>query len=67
MHLRTMEHRPDYLTRFTPKPDSLARDPVSVTLPKALDRYVRALPNRSAWLRTAIAAAVERDQAVNEN
>lgn len=67
MNLRTMEHRPDYLTRFTPKPDSLARDPVSVTLPKALDRYVRALPNRSAWLRAAIAVAVERELTLKED
>lgn len=62
-----MEHRPDYLTRFTPKPDSLARDPVSVSLPKALDQYVRALPNRSAWLRAAIAAAVERELTLKED
>lgn len=62
-----MTQRPDYLTRFRPKPGSLARDPVSVTLPKDLDQYVRALPNRSTWLRAAIAAAVERDQHTTED
>ena len=50
--------RKDYLTRFKPKLNALASQPVSVFLPKDLDVIVRALPNRSQWLRRIIAEAV---------
>ena len=50
--------RKDYLTRFKPKLNALASQPVSVFLPKELDAIVRALPNRSHWLRRIIAEAV---------
>lgn len=55
--------RGDIATRFKPKPDSLASKPISVFLPKELDQIVRALPNRSEWLRQVIAEAVQREQA----
>ena len=50
--------RKDYLTRFKPKLNALASQPVSVFLPKDLDAIIRALPNRSHWLRRIIAEAV---------
>ena len=50
------EVRADYLTRFKPDEDkALADAPISVVLTKDLDAYVRGLPNRSEWLRDAIA------------
>ena len=59
--------RPDHLTRFKPQPDSLAPAPVSVALPKDIDRYIRALPNRSEWLRQVISEAVAKEQAIATN
>ena len=40
----------------------LAKSPVSVFLPLEIDEFVRALPNRTEWLREAIAEKVEREQ-----
>ena len=34
--------------------EALSRIPVSVKLPKDLDEYVRALPNRNRWITEAI-------------
>ncbi len=34
----------------------MAEKPISVRLPLKLDEYVRSLPNRTEWLREAIAA-----------
>ncbi len=53
--------RGDYLTRFKPKPDSLASKPVSVFLPKDIDAKVRAIPNRSQWLRETIAEKLSQE------
>ena len=53
--------RKDYLTRFQPKLNALANQPVSVFLPKELDAIVRALPNRSHWLRRIITEAVYKE------
>jgi len=55
------EERADYLTRFKPKPDSLARKPLSVFLPKDVDAIVRSLPNRSQWMREAVIEKLMRD------
>lgn len=56
------EQRADYLTRFKPVGDeALASKPIAVHLPKYLDDYVRAKPNRADWLRQAIAEAVRRE------
>ncbi len=35
--------------------------PVSVMLPPDIDKYVRSLPNRSAWIRQAIREKIERE------
>ena len=49
-------------TRFQPAGDKpLAARPVSVTLPLELDAYVRSRPDRSEWLRQAIAAAAQKE------
>jgi hypothetical protein len=56
------QQRADYQTRFKPSgEESLAEKPVSVFLPKDLDRYVRMKPNRAEWLRAAIAAAARNE------
>lgn len=47
--------------RFQEKPGAYARTPVSVLLPKEIDRVVRALPNRTEWLRRVITEAAERE------
>ncbi len=58
------ERRADYLTRFKPAGEEcLANAPISVVLPKDLDTYVRGLPNRSEWLRDAIAQKRANDLA----
>lgn len=57
------EVRADYKTRFkcqTGKP--MAKQPVSVLLTAELDEFVRSLPDRTEWLRAAIADAYEREQ-----
>lgn len=41
--------------------DELASQTVGVRLPVDMDAYVRSLPNRTEWLRRAIAAQIERD------
>jgi hypothetical protein len=53
--------REDYQTRFKPKPGSLAADILGVRVDKEIDAMVRALPNRSAWLRRVITEAVRRE------
>ena len=48
--------RADRLTRFKSTQEAeLAEQPVSVVLPKELDEFVRSLPDRSKWLREAVA------------
>jgi hypothetical protein len=47
--------------RFQEKPEAFARKPVSVLLPKDVDSAVRALPNRTEWLRRVITEAAERE------
>ncbi len=39
-----------------------ALHPLTVRVETHLDEYVRSLPNRTEWLRQAIAAQAERDQ-----
>ena len=56
------EARRDYATRFQLRPNSLARKPISVFLPKDVDAIVRSLPNRSHWLREAIMEKLNRDE-----
>lgn len=52
-----------HLEKMKPLGDrAMARKPVAVALPVELDEWVRSLPNRSEWLRNAIAAAYEKEQ-----
>ncbi|MDX2244941.1 MAG: hypothetical protein NW224_30060 [Leptolyngbyaceae cyanobacterium bins.302] len=47
--------------RFQEKTEAYARKPVSVLLPKDVDAVVRALPNRTEWLRRVISEAAKRE------
>lgn len=54
--------RADHLTRLKPNGDrAMSRKPVAVALPVEIDDWVRSLPNRSEWLRQAIADAYQRE------
>lgn len=47
-----------------PKPqdvEKVARKAIGVKLPPELDSFVRSLPNKSEWLRQAIADAYQRE------
>ncbi len=48
-------------------PQPVVKKPISVKLPPDLDAFVRSLPNKSEWLRQAIAAQVERDLQQQKN
>lgn len=53
---------PNPKNKYTsPYPQPLAKDMIGVRLPVELDSFVRSLPNRTEWLRRAIAAQYERD------
>ena len=56
--------RGDYKTRFKGKGLGIThkQKPVSVMLPKEMDEIVRAMPNRSEFIRQAIAEKLERDR-----
>lgn len=48
--------------------EKVARKPITVKLPPEIDAWVRTLPNKSEWLRQAIADAYQRDiQAKTKN
>jgi hypothetical protein len=53
--------RRDIETRFKPQPNSLAAVALSAKVPKDVDAAVRALPNRSEWLRRVIIEAAQRE------
>lgn len=56
------ENKGNYRTRFKLDPNKEpVQSPVAVALPLELDKYVRSQPNRSEWLRNAIARQVEED------
>jgi predicted DNA-binding protein len=44
----------------------MAEKPISVRLPKELDLRVRALPNRTEWLRKVIEQAIENEPEVEK-
>ena len=46
----------------SPYEKEMAESPISVRLEAEIDKFVRSLPNRTEWLREAIAAAYERDK-----
>jgi hypothetical protein len=51
----------------TNSPTPIAEKPISVKLAKNLDAYVRSLPDRTEWLRKAIARQVEEDLAAEKS
>jgi hypothetical protein len=54
--------RPDFLTRFQQQGDvPMAKQPITVRLPEDIDAIVRALPNRTEWLREAIMEKLDRE------
>lgn len=58
------EVRADYKTRFKGKGLGVKHKqrPVSVMLPEDIDTIVRAMPNRSEFIRQAIIEKLEREQ-----
>ncbi len=58
------EVRADYKTRF--KGEGLGithkQKPVSVMLPKEIDAIIRAMPNRSEFIRQAIIEKLQREK-----
>lgn len=59
---RQKKERNNHRTRFKPVYDEeISRKPVSVLLPVRIDEFVRSLPNRTEWLRKAIADAYEKE------
>lgn len=42
--------------------EAMAQKPIAVRLAKQMDAYVRSLPNKTEWLRQAIAEKYQRDQ-----
>ena len=56
--------RADHLTRFEGAGvgTKSKQAPISVMLPADMDAIVRALPNRSEWMRAAIAEKLEREK-----
>jgi hypothetical protein len=58
-----MAVRGDHLTRFRGEGigTKSGQKPISVMLPLGIDEVVRALPNRSEWLRRVITEAAHRE------
>lgn len=57
MYTQEEEVKEKRISRFaSPYEEPMAEKPISVRLPLKLDEYVRSLPNRTEWLREAIAA-----------
>ncbi|MBW4641244.1 MAG: hypothetical protein KME05_24125 [Gloeocapsa sp. UFS-A4-WI-NPMV-4B04] len=46
----------------SPYSEEMAERPLSVRVTAELDKQVRSLPNRTEWLREAIAEKLERDK-----
>lgn len=59
-----MAKKGNYATRFKSLGVGVKHDhkPISVMLPPETDAYVRALANRSQWLRQAVEEKMERDK-----
>lgn len=47
--------------------EPMSEQPLTVRVPMSQDQYVRSLPNRTEWLRRAIAEAYERDMQQQRN
>lgn len=59
--------RRDYENRFKSIGPERMGAPVAVCLPVEVDRWLRALPNRSEWLRRVICEAVAKEQEKSGN
>jgi hypothetical protein len=59
--LEVIYMRRDIETRFKAQPNSLAGQITATRLTKDIDAAVRALPNRSEWLRRVITEAAQRE------
>lgn len=44
--------------------EEMSQTPLSVRVPVDLDSYVRSLPNRTEWLRAAIAEKRQREESL---
>ena len=61
--MKTESRRGKHLGKIQPIGDrAMSPKPVAVALPVEIDEFVRSLPNRSEWLRKAIADAYERER-----
>lgn len=57
-----MRGNPNPAQKLTPiGASAMAALPLAVRVPVEIDNYVRSLPNRTEWLRKAIARQVEED------
>lgn len=44
---------------------AMAKTPLAIRVPVEVDEFVRALPNKTEWLRRVIQEAVEREKAAS--
>lgn len=67
--LSIMKQRGGIETRFKPQygDKAMSRKPIGVLLPMELDAFVRSLPNKSEWVRAAIAEKYEREVKSNSD
>ena len=47
--------------------EAMAKNTISVRLPKYLDAYLRTLPNKMQWLREAAVEKWQREQAARDS
>ncbi len=63
-----MRGNPNPSQKLMPKGDTaMAVSPLAVRVPIYIDEYVRSLPDRTEWLRKAIARQMEEDLAVKKS
>lgn len=63
MYTQLKNYKEKEVSRFSsPYEQQMAEKPISVRLSAEIDEKVRALPNRTEWLREAIAEKLEREQ-----
>jgi hypothetical protein len=58
-----MGGNPNPKQKFTPVigNEAMAKIPLAIRVPVEIDEYVRSLPNRTDWLRQAIAEKIQRE------
>ena len=66
MYTQLKNYKEKEISRFSsPYEEQMAERPISVRLSVEIDEKVRSLPNRTEWLREAIAEKLEREQKNN--